>query len=88
MTIGTITLDCASMQEPDAGTIDRIARFQVAVRRNGGDLRLENASRSLLELIDLCGLAGVLRVEPGRQAEQRKQPRGVEEEGDAGDPTA
>jgi len=69
MTIGTITLDCAPMQEPDAGTIDRIARLQVAVRRNGGDLRLENANRSLLELIDLCGLAVVLGVEPGRQAE-------------------
>jgi len=69
MTIGTIILDCAPMHEPDAGTIDRIARFQVAVRRNGGDLRLENANRSLLELIDLCGLAGALRVEPGRQAE-------------------
>ena len=69
MTIGTIILDCAPMREPDAGTIDRIARIQVAVRRNGCDLRLENANRSLLELIDLCGLAGVLRVEPGRQAE-------------------
>lgn len=69
MTIGTIILNCAPLDEPDAGTIDGIARLQMAVRRNGGDLRLENANRSLLELIDLCGLAAVLRVEPGRQAE-------------------
>jgi len=69
MTIGTIILDCAPLEEPDAETIDQIARIQVAVQRGGCDLRLENASRSLVELIDLCGLAEVLRVEPGRQAE-------------------
>ncbi|TMF46578.1 MAG: hypothetical protein E6I23_02320 [Chloroflexi bacterium] len=69
MTIGTIILDCAPLEEPDAGTIDQIARIQVAVQRGGCDLQLENASRSLVDLIDLCGLAGVLRVEPGRQTE-------------------
>jgi anti-anti-sigma factor len=69
MTIGTITLDCAQLDELDAGTIDQIARIQVACRRDGCDIRLENASKSLRELIDLCGLADVLRVEPGRQAE-------------------
>ena len=69
MTIGTIILDCAPLEEPDAETIDQIARIQVAVQRDGCHLHLENASRSLVDLIDLCGLAGVLRVEPGRQTE-------------------
>lgn len=69
MTIGTIILDCASPDEPDAGTIDRIACLHVAARRHVADLRLANANRSLLELIDFCGLAEVLRVESERQAE-------------------
>jgi anti-anti-sigma regulatory factor len=69
MTIGPIILDCAMRDEPDAGTIDQIACLQLAARRNAVDLRLANASRSLRELIDLCGLAEVLRVEPERQPE-------------------
>jgi hypothetical protein len=69
MTIGAIILDCASVEEPEAGTIERIARLQLAARRSAVDLRLANVSRSLLELIDLCGLAEVLRVESKGQPE-------------------
>ena len=69
MTIGTVSLECASLDEPGAETIDRLARLQLAARSCGCDLRLCNANRSLLELIDLCGLAEVLRVEVERQAE-------------------
>ena len=69
MTIGTIILDCVLLDEPNVDTIDQIARLQLAARTHGVDLRLANANRSLLELIDLCGLARVLRVEPERQAE-------------------
>ena len=69
MTIGTIILDCATPEQPDAGTIDQIACLQLAARRNAVDLRLANTNRSLRELIDFCGLAAVLRVEPERQPE-------------------
>ena len=69
MTIGTITLDCATPGEPDAGTIEAIACMHLAARRNELDLRLTNVSRSLLALIEFCGLAAVLRVEVERQAE-------------------
>lgn len=69
MSIATIFLDCASADEPDAGTIERIARLQLAARRSAVDLRLANVNRALLELIDLCGLAEVLRVESKGQAE-------------------
>jgi hypothetical protein len=69
MTIGTIILDCAQPDEPTAETIDQIACFRLAARKCDCDLRLANANRSLLELIDLCGLAEVLRVEAERQAE-------------------
>ena len=69
MNIGTICLDCASITRADLATIGRIARIQLNARRCGAVLRLENVSRYILELIDLCGLAEVLGVESERQAE-------------------
>jgi anti-anti-sigma regulatory factor len=69
MTIRTIILDCATADDPDAGTVERIAQVKLAARRNAVDLRLVNVRRSLFELIDLCGLAEVLRVEPEGQPE-------------------
>jgi hypothetical protein len=83
-----ITVDCRSLRDPTAATIDHIARLQLAARRCDRELELKNANPYLLELISFVGLAGVLRVEAGRQAEQRKQPCGVEEEGELGDPPA
>ena len=82
MVVGTISLDCARLHAPDAGTIHGIARLQLLARRRGVSLRLENASSSLIELIDFCGLARQLGVKTSRQTEKREQPGGVEEEGD------
>jgi hypothetical protein len=88
MAIRALVLDCGSLVNPDCATIDRIARLQLAARRCGLELQLTNAKEPLLELIGLAGLAGVLRVEPGRQSEERKQLRCVEEEGQLDDPPA
>jgi hypothetical protein len=87
MAIRRIILDCARLSEPDAGTIDEIARCLLAAQRSGLGVRLENTSESLLELIDFCGLAELLWVESRRQAEQREQPGRVEKECDVGDST-
>ena len=87
MAIRRIILDCARLSEPDAGTIDEIARCLLAAKRKGLEMRLENTSDSLLELIDFCGLAERLRVESWWQAEQGEQPGRVEKERDVGDPT-
>jgi hypothetical protein len=65
---------------PDALTIDALARLQLAARRVGREVSLRGASLELVELLELCGLTGVLRVEVGRQPEQREQGVGVEEE--------
>jgi hypothetical protein len=65
---------------PDALTIDRLARLQVAARRAGHEVALRGVSPELLDLLDLFGLRGVLRVEVGGQAEQREEGVGVEEE--------
>ena len=46
----------------DLGTIDALARLQLAARRLGLDVRLRDVSPELCELIDFVGLADVLRV--------------------------
>lgn len=65
MAIRRIILDCARLSEPDAGTINEIARCLLAAQRKGLEMRLENTSNSLRELIDLCGLAELLRDRAG-----------------------
>jgi anti-anti-sigma regulatory factor len=83
-----LVLDCAALANPDCATIDQIARLQLEVRRCGLELLLRNAHEPLLELIALAGLEAVLRVEPGRQSEEREQPCRVEEESQLDDPPA
>lgn len=87
MRSGRIILDCGPLKEPTAATIDHLARLQLAAHRCRCELELSNANADLLELIGFVGLGGVLGVEAGRQAEQREQPCGVEEEGELGDPS-
>jgi hypothetical protein len=82
-----IVVDVSALA-PDAVTIDALARLQLAARRGGTGIRLRDASDRLLELIAFAGLAGVLRVEPGRKAEQGKERLGVEEERELDDPPA
>jgi hypothetical protein len=82
-----IALDCGSIAEPTLSTIDQVARLQLAARRCGCKLELRDANPYLLGLISLAGLGGVLGVEAKRQAEQREEPRRIEEEGQLGDPS-
>lgn len=70
----------------DAATVDCLARVQLALKRLGYELRLRRATRELVELLAFAGLAEVLRVEAGRQAPEREERLGVEEEREAGDP--
>jgi len=46
--------------EPDAVTVDALARLQVAARRHECTVRLRHASAELLELVAFMGLADVL----------------------------
>jgi hypothetical protein len=76
----------AGVLEPDLLTIDTLARLQLAARRLGRELRVENAGGELCELLDFVGLRKVLGVEPGREPEEREQRLGVEEERELDDP--
>jgi ABC-type transporter Mla MlaB component len=46
--------------EPDAVTVDALARLQLAAQRNGRRVHLQNASAELLELVDFMALQEVL----------------------------
>jgi len=46
--------------EPDAVTVDALARLQLAARRHGCQVRLRHASDELLELVSFMGLTHVL----------------------------
>jgi ABC-type transporter Mla MlaB component len=46
--------------EPDAVTVDALARLQLAARRHGCQVRLRGASDELFQLVAFLGLADVL----------------------------
>ncbi|MFG2196288.1 STAS domain-containing protein [Streptomyces sp. NPDC048639] len=81
----TVTLDVGTLVAPDVLTLEALARLQLTARRMGRRIRLRHAGDELRCLLAASGLAEVLpvcpvlRVEPGRQAEQREEPGGVEE---------
>jgi ABC-type transporter Mla MlaB component len=81
-----LVCDVAALAHPDAGTVEALARLQLTVRRLGRRVQLRQPSRELRDLLDLFGLTDVLRVEPGRQPEEREQPLGVQERVEMGDP--
>jgi hypothetical protein len=72
----------------DLGTVESLARLQLAARRCGLELRLRRVPRELEELITFVGLAEALGLEPRGQAEEREQRVGVEEERELDDPAA
>ena len=81
-----LVCDVAALTHPDAGTVEALARMALTTRRLGREVRLRDPSRELRELVDLFGLADVLRVQPRRQPEEREQALGVEERVEMGDP--
>jgi len=84
----TFVFDGSALPTAEMRHVDGLARLHLNLRRRDCELRLANVSDGLLDLIDLAGLVGVLRVETGGEAEKREEPDGVEEEGELGDPTA
>ena len=81
-----IVCDLSALWDADAETIDLLARLQLAARRQDRSLRLLHASPAVQDLIAFAGLESVLCVEPQREAEEREDPLGVEEERQLGDP--
>jgi ABC-type transporter Mla MlaB component len=89
-----VICDVAGLLEPDAGTVDALARLQLTARRLGGEIRLLGACGRLHELLHLMGLGSIvlpcdeLPLEARRQPEEREPSPGIQEEGDPADPIA
>jgi anti-anti-sigma regulatory factor len=88
-----VVCDVTAVVDPDAVTIDALARLQLTARRLGRQLRIRHTSTELQELLIFTGLNEViplcakLAIEARGQAEQGEQTRRVEEEGDPYDLT-
>ena len=89
-----VVCDVGALVDPDAVTVDALARLQLTARRLGRDVRLRDASSALRDLLVLAGLnevlprCGGLGLRSRGQTEEREQDRGVEEEADPVDPIA
>ena len=90
---GPVSCDVDALADPDAVTLDALARLQLTALRLGYRVELQRARGPLVELLVLSGLSGVLRcagsasgVEASGEPEHREQALGVEEEADPDDP--
>ena len=89
-----LVCDVRGLEAPDDGTIEALARVQLTAGRLGRGVRFSGAGPALREALERLGLGDVLDVRPRsgvrarRQAEQREQAIGIEEEADPGDPAA
>ena len=87
---GLYLVDCdvSHVRRADLVTVNALARAALNARRLGTSIRFTNASPALQELIAFVGLNDALVRRPGRQAEEREDPVGVEEERQLDDPVA
>jgi uncharacterized protein len=59
--------------QPDAVTVDALARLQLGARRHGCQVRLTHASPELLELVAFMGLTNVLPDQPDEEEAMSRQ---------------
>jgi anti-anti-sigma regulatory factor len=87
-----ILCDVRGLVRPDATCVHALARLHLTARRLGRRVRLLDPPPELRDLLRFVGLdealpaTGGLRVEPVGQAEEREEPRRVEERVEPGDP--
>ena len=63
--MASVEIDVRHLQ-PDAVTVDALARLQLAAKRSESQLLLRGASTELRALVDFMGLGDVLVVEAQR----------------------
>ena len=88
-----VICDVGAVVDPDAGTVEALARMQLTARRLGRRVKIRGACGELKDLVTLSGLRDVLPcdelpLEASGHAEQREPAGGVEEERDPADPVA
>jgi ABC-type transporter Mla MlaB component len=60
---GMVVCDVRGVVEPDAVTIDALARLQLTARRLGHEVQIRHASHQLQQLFEFAGLQDVLLLE-------------------------
>jgi ABC-type transporter Mla MlaB component len=65
--IELVVFELSSLVDPDAATVDALARLQLTAQRAGCDTRLRHASPRLRELIAFMGLREPLSSGPTRR---------------------
>ena len=70
-----IVCDVGAVAEPDAVTVDALARLQLTARRSGREFGIRHASSELEELLDLMGLATVIRAAPAQASRRGGRPK-------------
>ncbi|HKW78562.1 MAG TPA: hypothetical protein VJQ09_05630 [Candidatus Limnocylindria bacterium] len=58
-----VLCEAGALTRPDLATVDALARLALAARRTGRRTRVRHASAALKYLLDLAGLADVVRCE-------------------------
>jgi len=82
---GVVVCDLSTLDKPDLGTIDSLARLQLCAGRGGCTVRLRGVSPELRELLTLVGLDEIVGSDDGSdpgmkgEAEEREQPGRVQE---------
>ncbi len=88
-----VICDVGALVNPDAVTVDALARLQLTARRCGTCVSLRNTHVQLRALLAFTGLAEVVSwgsgspLEAGGETEKGENALGVEEEADPGDPS-
>ncbi len=91
--VDRVVCDVGGLTDPDAVTVDALARLQLTARRLGRPVELHHAPGELQQMLALMGLGDCfplcagLRLEASGEAEEREEVRRVEKEADSGDPT-
>jgi ABC-type transporter Mla MlaB component len=82
-----VEFDLAALPRADLDTVEVLVRLQLTAKRAGCRIRVCHPPEGLGELLMLLGLDScvAIRVEVVGQAEEREEPGGVQEEGDAAD---
>ena len=79
---GVVVCDVGGLGPPGLGTVDLLARLELAARRAGGRIRLRDPDPALHALLGLVGL----RFQVEGQVEEGEPALGVEEEVEPGQP--
>ena len=70
-----LVCDVGAVRDPDVVTVEALARLQLTARRSGRDLRIGPASPELEALLDLTGLAEVIRSAPAQASRRGGRPK-------------